>query len=240
MSTLESTLQCIDVVKKRPRVPSAKSLEAIAIDPSHFRLKKRGKESTKKLYNIEIVEEDGARVKVHYCGYGSQYDEWKPKEEVVLMIPQYYEGGELEWSPVTELACCIKKRLLPSRSEDPDIRIQIPCDHASFRMLQRKAVPVGRCTRGRENYTINAYSDLDDLLGKNWHIRVVNPIGDFSYTILSTIRFYLTKGRPILDYEVQQKDGVLDFVPAYIEQSNSLIFTCVRGDGNKKDLANFI
>ena len=176
-------------------------------------------------------------MKVHYCGYGSQYDEWKPKEEMELMIPQYSERDEVEWSPVTELACCIKKRLLPSRSEDPEIHIQIPCDQASFQMLQRKAVPAGRRTHGQENCTINAYSDF---LGKNWHIRVVNPIGDFSYVILSTIRFHLTKGRPILDYEVQQKDGVLDFVPVYIEQSYSLIFTCVRGDGNKKDLVNFI
>ena len=55
----------MDVVKKRSRVPPAKSLEAIVFEPSHFRSKKRGKESTNKVYAIEIVEEDGARVKVH-------------------------------------------------------------------------------------------------------------------------------------------------------------------------------
>ena len=47
--------------------------------------------------------------------------------------------------------------------------------------------------------------------------------------------------RPILDYEVSQnEDGTLDLVPTYIEQLHSLIFTFVRGDGNKKDLLNFI
>ena len=75
MSTPESTLQCIDVVKKRPRVPTVKSLEAIAINPNHLKSKKSGKESRNKLYEIEIVE-DGACVKVHYSGYTDKY-EWK-------------------------------------------------------------------------------------------------------------------------------------------------------------------
>ena len=56
---------------------------------------------------------------------------------------------------------------------------------------------------------------------------MVNPIGDFSYAILDTIRFYLTKGRPILEYNVSQKgDGTLDFIviPMHnIEQSHSLL-----------------
>ena len=45
------------------------------------------------------------------------------RDEVVaiLMKPQYSESVELELSTVTEIASCIKKRLLPitSRSEDP-------------------------------------------------------------------------------------------------------------------------
>ena len=110
-------------------------------------------------------------------------------------------------------------------------------------MLQRKGVSVGPCSRSglsQEKYTITNYSDLDDLLGKQWYIRIVNPMGDFAYVILKTVSFYLTKGRPILDYEVVQKeDGTLDFVPMYIEQLYSLIFTFVRGDGNKKVPLNF-
>ena len=97
-------------------------------------------------------------------------------------------------------------------------------------MLQRKGVSVG----SSQKYKITAYSEI---LGERWYFRVVNPIGDFSYAILDTIRFYLTKGRPILEYDVSQKeDGTLDFIPMHIEQSHSLVFTFVRGDGNKNDL----
>ena len=240
MSTQESQLQCIDAVKNRCRLSSTKSLEAISIDHKQMGRKKSIKESKNKLYEIEIMEEDGANVKVHYSGYASIYDEWKPKHEVVLMKPDYSDSVESEWSPLTELACSIKKRLLPSRSEDPEIRIQVPCDHASFQLLQSKAVPIRGCTRGQGSYTINTHKDLNDLLGPRWYIRIVNPVGDFSYVILKTIRFSLTRGRPILEYEVLRKDDKLDFTPVYIEQSHYLIFTFVRGDGNKKDLLNFI
>jgi hypothetical protein len=45
----------------------------------------------------------------------------------------------------------------------------------------------------------------------------------------------------ILEYEVEKKeDGTLQFTPAYIEQSNILVFKFIRGDGNKQKLTDFI
>ena len=77
------------------------------------------------------------------------------------------------------------------------------------------------------------YSDLDELLGKRWHIRVVNVNGDFSYAILETIRFYLTQPRPLLDIDFKQNGtDELEFVPVYSEQQKSIVFMFVRGDGN--------
>ena len=35
------------------------------------------------LYSLEVLERDGARVKVHYVGYSSTHDEWKDIEEIV-------------------------------------------------------------------------------------------------------------------------------------------------------------
>ncbi len=37
------------------------------------------------LYAVEVLEkdEDSGRVKVHYVGYGAEYDEWKREEEIV-------------------------------------------------------------------------------------------------------------------------------------------------------------
>ena len=138
---MASSLQCIDAIKKRSRTPSSRNIEATVVSPLlQDTRERRERESKNKLYSIEIVEE-GAFVKVHYRGYESKYDEWKRKEEVVLMKPSFSVNTEIEWSPITELACSIKKCLLPSQSEDPDVRIQISCVHVM--------VIASRCCRGR-------------------------------------------------------------------------------------------
>ncbi len=95
--------------------------------------------------------------------------------------------------------------------------------------------------RGHHVYTIANYKDLDDLLGEQWHMRVANVFGDFSYAILTTIRFYLTRPRPLLDFKVSEGSaGELEFVPVYTEQQMALVFQFVRGDGNKRKLTDFL
>ena len=36
-----------------------------------------------RLYPLEVLERDGACVKVHYVGYSSTHDEWRDVEEIV-------------------------------------------------------------------------------------------------------------------------------------------------------------
>ena len=64
-------------------------MEATAGDLTTLRLPRRKAESKNKLYNIEIVDEKGGEVKVDYVGYGSEYDEWKPRTEIVLTKPDF-------------------------------------------------------------------------------------------------------------------------------------------------------
>ena len=153
MSTHEATLQCIDAIKNRSRAASAKSAEAAAstISPSHFRSQKRV--SKNKLYDIKVVEENGSQVKVHYCGYGSEYNEWKPRSEVVYTKPSFSPSNQ-QYSPLTDLACAIKKHLQPSRSEDLEVRIQVPCDGESFQELQKAGVILSECG-GADKYGVN-------------------------------------------------------------------------------------
>lgn len=194
------------------------------------------------------MEEAGGRVKIRYVGYGNEFDEWRPKSEVVLSKPVFLPSSEpASYSPMTELACSIKKRLCPSRSEDPEVRIQLPIDLPTFELMRQKGT-LAQHRRGgatdveawQERKTIIHYSDLDELLGERWYLRITNPMGDFSYVILKTISFHLIKCRPILDYKMLCKDdGTMNFVPVYIEQSHAVVFTFVRGDGNKSKLADF-
>ena len=40
------------------------------------------------LYELEVLEDTtNGRVKVHYTGYGSEHDEWRDKNDVVVMEP---------------------------------------------------------------------------------------------------------------------------------------------------------
>ena len=120
-----SSLQRIEKIRNRSRKPS---VEATAV--TTLRLPRRKAES--KNYSVEIVEEKGAEVKVHYVGCGS---EWKSWTEIVHTKPDFGSGCiEQEYSPLTELACCIKKRLQPSWSNDPDVRIQVSLDAATFQV----------------------------------------------------------------------------------------------------------
>ena len=136
--TIMSDLQCIERVKNRTRAPSTESIEASLSNIQLPRPKKT--ESKNRLYDIQVVAESGAQVKVHYIGYDSKYDEWKPRLEVVHTKPDF-GTQEVAYSPLTEIACCIKRRLLPSHSDDPDIRIQVPLGMAEFNELQDKGIP---------------------------------------------------------------------------------------------------
>lgn len=136
-------------------------------------------ESSTKLYEIEVLKEKGSQVKVHYTGYGSEYDEWKEKSDVIFSKPAFPSDVEQPIPSLTHLACVIKKRLLPSRSDDPEVRIQMPCDQASFNELKERGV----CRSGGAGsgkYTISSYQVLDDVFGEKWHYRIANLTGDFS------------------------------------------------------------
>ena len=40
---------------------------------------------------------------------------------------------------------------------------------------------------GVNHYTIDAFSDLDSLLGSNWHYRSLNSAGDFCYVMVGPV-----------------------------------------------------
>ena len=155
-------LQCYHSVQKRSRVPSTKGLESAAIDSSDLsQPRKRSKKN--QLYEIEVVEEQ--QVKVHYCGYSSDYDEWKPKSEVKHITPTFQPAADDHFSPLTELACSIKKKLLPSRHGDLEVRIQVSCDISTFQSLQELGTLSGdaRDDECKMKYSIRHYRDLDSV-----------------------------------------------------------------------------
>lgn len=118
-------LQCLNSVKNRTR-SSKEALQSVWIPPRLSRA------ADKTLYDIEIVAEEGSKVKIHYVGYDVKFDEWRPKEEIELKKPKLVTQ---DFSPLTELACQIKRKLAPTRHQDPAVIIHVPTTIDSFSML---------------------------------------------------------------------------------------------------------
>ena len=76
-------------------------------------------------------------------------------------------------------------------------------------------------------YRIRHYSDLDELLGKGWHFRGLNSIGDYCFVVPDTVEYYLCHRRPIVHF-VPNNDG--SPVKVCTPQGFMLHFTFVRGD----------
>lgn len=114
----------------------------------------------------------------------------------------------------------------------PHIRLRILFDKVLFDG-GLKARGVG-ADGGRRRYTIREYSDLSDILGSEWYYRGLNQHGDFCFVILRSVRYYLYKRRPIVDYKplLDNQEGCKETVhqAGYI-----LAFNFVRGDSTRKD-----
>ena len=46
---------------------------------------------TKQMYEIEVVEREDERIKIHYIGYSDKYDEWKLKSKTLFFLQETSE-----------------------------------------------------------------------------------------------------------------------------------------------------
>ena len=96
-----------------------------------------------------------------------------------LYQPLPVDRGEVpQFSFLTELLGQIKSKVVPSRKQDPSVRVQIPFDKGLFHSTL--AVSQIRVQHGGEEifYTIDSQNVLNEYLGKNWHLHVNNVYGD--------------------------------------------------------------
>ena len=107
--------------------------------------------------------------------------------------PQVYQPFELH----KELAYQIKLALDSRGRRDPQIRIDLPFDKLIYDGGLKQLGKHSHNNRGSEVYTIRHYSDLNPLLGSNWHIRGVNARLNFCYLHLDTVQYYLYERQPL-------------------------------------------
>ena len=68
------------------------------------------------------------------------------------------------------------------------MRIQLSFNRATFELQRHQGESWINSRTGNHTYTIRQYSDFNELLSKQWFMRVN---GDFSYATLETIRFFM-------------------------------------------------
>lgn len=125
-----------------------------------------------------------------------------------------------------ELAYQIKLALKPSMRSDPNIRIELPFDHYLFIGGLQQAGKLLRNSYGHSVYGIRNFTSLDYILGRQWHLRVLNKDKDFCYVILSTVQYYLHRRQPAEDADDLERSADGGYL---------LIFRFVRGDGVERD-----
>ena len=164
-------------------------------------------------------------VRIHYVGYSASYDEWRPRDDVVNFVSSSISE---EFCLHNELALRVKSSLVSQRRSNPAVKIEMSFDRDVYDEGLSAAGYVKCTKRGVRHNTIRNYSDLDSLLGANWHYRGLNSAGDFCYVIEDSIEFYLYKRRPLVQY-APDEDGTPTKVS--ISRGHALVFKFVRGDG---------
>ena len=206
------------------------------------------KVDTRKLYSIEIIERKDDRVKVHYVGYSSKYDEWKEKSEIEFPRPQCDQVEDEEavvyepFSLYKDLSLRIKRALSCNRKASPIIKLSMPFDLLSFNGgLKLVGVP-GKKSSGIQYYKIKNYKDLYPFLGINWHVRGINGNGDYGYVLKETVEFCIRRCRRLTEYVYDPSDETI--VKSSINAGYMLTFSFVCGFGNKgtfgKDKSIFV
>ena len=225
--------------RKRQRVNSKKVETDTRNDTTLFRV------------NILETDEESGSVKVSYIGYSDEYNEWRPRDDIVDLTSDADNGKLVDESsgntnhdfadlgetlvPIpsqqfclyNELAFKIKSLLISNRKADPQCKIIMTFDKLCYDGLLYRGVPVKKhgC---KEIYTVISLSKLDDILGERWYIRGINVAGDFSFVKPGSVRYFLKCCQGQKDYQIQS-DGSLkmfNFGTRY-----QLTFSFIREDG---------
>ena len=152
------------------------------------------------------------------CSYGVNYDEWKDETEIKVLgnheslteeteLTTSHQTSIEHYSLFKDLGVKIKRTLSCNRKTSPKAKIAMSFDILLFNgSLLPIAVPA-RKVGGIQRYKIRNFSDLNSLVGRNWHFRGLNSNGDYGYVILKSIEFYIRKSRTILEYIPCQQTG---------------------------------
>ena len=80
------------------------------------RLMPKKRKADDHLYPMEVIDKVGSRVKIHYTGYGSEYDKWREEKDIVK--PATYKPFNFHEELVYQI-----KLVLDSKRKVSDVKI---------------------------------------------------------------------------------------------------------------------
>ena len=199
---------------------------------------KEKKESRDKLYEVEIVERDqiNKRIKLHYVGYGKNFDEWHTESPDELCpvskiskitIPSSSNLDERKQIFLEDIKIKIQKHLVQHRSTDPLCKFEVDGSKDVFDVI------LEACELKHHNrsfYSPTTLKHLENLLGSRWFLRIENQKGDFCYIREGTFKLWVFQPKGLTSY---QKYGE-KYIEHIQEQRPVLKVSFVRTRGNKR------
>ena len=196
------------------------------------------KATDSKLYEVEVIEIDKAanRVKLHFKGYSEKYDEWRPYDEMKLPVIWFEQMSKpTDASFDDRLHREIKRKLYSGRREDPEVRIEVPCDEDVF-SRSIAMVAFKSTERNKVIYRLHSNEKLDECIGLKWSERIMNENGDFAFVVPGTVRFWLASRNPIVEFKLIGDK----YIRSEIDDGHQVVFTFVRGDSNRKGYKDMV
>ena len=193
---------------------------------------------------MQIVDRDKIenKVKIHFIGYSSDFDEWRGGDDLVdrdksslgRLVPRFIPSedslSDRASALFNRLGREIKFSLFSTKRESPEVRIEMQIDMDIYK-THLQNIGFVKKSRGREVHCVDDNSHLCDLLGSKWFERIQNVNGDFCYVIPVTVRFWLHEKKPVREF-VYVGDTLVE---SHTESDLEVIFTFVRGDGVKAE-----
>ena len=182
------------------------------------------------IFEVNIVEKKDGMIKLHYVGYDNKYDTWVAATKndpipvaklVKRSVPSCDSLVERSSNFKDNFHAAVKRSLTVHRSDNPDIRLSVPCDIDVWDSLDVSSLNL-----------IN----LELHFGKGWFYRIVNSRGDFAYIIDDTLNIKHHHPKPIKEYSYH--GGA--YLETFKESASEVIITFTKGCGNGFYLPKFL
>ena len=199
--------------KRTLRKPHCFCDEFAALVPSRCTSQPKQTKKDDALYEIDVSEVDRERklVRIHYKGYESKFDEWRPydrdgeyfpfirQEKPHTLTTMSLEDRSHHFTDLLYRA--IKRSLYSGRKDDPAVRLEVDVMEDAFNTVLGSVVD-GVIERGRLVYNVPSNRKLDVVLGQKWDERIINFRGDYCFVAEGTVKFWLMKRSPIEGFNI--------------------------------------